>query len=231
MFIYLDQRDSVDLAKQNENHERRPRTVRLQLNERESKLRVLAEYFQKLSKDEQEQLRDQLGCKISGVRKGCILLDLEIESEEQAKELSTKLKSGELSKIVREIAEPLIGDTDELKVEYFEKDFQQVVSEIETVEANQANKQLTSVPEAEVKLYVLMLICFVLFVPLCILLQNHGKLEDIGLLPRIALPVSKTSPQRDDDSKMKLSEEHVSLRKQRKNVHMDAALQAEQRPP
>nr|XP_006825575.1 PREDICTED: uncharacterized protein LOC102800837 [Saccoglossus kowalevskii] len=123
---FVDVIDELEIGK----GQRRENTVRLVLDGTdEESLDTLSEHFEQLTT---EQLTSQLGCKITDIRKGCILLDLEIESEEQAQELLKKLKSGELLKILKNIAEPVIGDTDKLKVEYFEEDFQQVITEIDS---------------------------------------------------------------------------------------------------
>nr|XP_006825576.1 PREDICTED: uncharacterized protein LOC102800950 [Saccoglossus kowalevskii] len=136
--IVIVEQDFVDVIKD---------IVRLQIDYPNGRgIDELKEYFEKLSENEQEQLKSELGCKIADVRKGCILLDLEIENEEQAQELLMKLKSGELLKILKKIAEPVIDDTDKLKVEYFDEDFQQVVTEIKTFSPD--SKETKSAPKS-----------------------------------------------------------------------------------
>ncbi|XP_077864954.1 uncharacterized protein LOC144350722 [Saccoglossus kowalevskii] len=95
-------------------------TVRLMLEGiDENQVNLLADYFKQLSEKNPEQLKRELGYKVTNVEKCCVLLDLELESREEAADLMKQLENGELLKKLQKMVEHLIGDANTLLVKCF----------------------------------------------------------------------------------------------------------------
>ncbi|XP_077978784.1 uncharacterized protein LOC144434204 [Glandiceps talaboti] len=102
------------LLDQSQSYPTRCTTVSLEIDMEidEGKLLALFDYM----KANISGIGKRLQCPMKGVRWGCIILDLEIDSIGEIQKLLHRHKTGEILQIIKEIAGPVIGNTDSLQV-------------------------------------------------------------------------------------------------------------------
>ncbi|XP_077978791.1 uncharacterized protein LOC144434212 [Glandiceps talaboti] len=122
--------ENVHLLTLHDSLPRRTGTVRLKISTTntgdDSQLKALYHHI----KDSVVSFTQKLQCQVDDVRWGCIILDLKINNAAEIQKLLARFNSGELLQIIKEIAKPVIGNTDSIQVGLIEGDVTAVLKDI-----------------------------------------------------------------------------------------------------